>query len=101
MLGVTMAQLQSNKVLQDAVCYQVLIIGEAASKILEADSATVNILDQGGQHGLLAALAKSKATRNLIIHQYHNITASIVWATVTSDELKEIDRVARHLEHKL
>ncbi|ASJ21242.1 DUF86 domain-containing protein [Brachyspira hampsonii] len=71
----------SNERMQKLMIYEIMIIGEASSKIsIETKNNNPQI-----EWRLLSDM------RNFLIHQYHDICNDIVWATVNKDipKLKE------------
>lgn len=72
------AAFDSDPALQDAIVYQIVVVGEAAKAVVAADPSLETELPQV-EWSLLAKM------RDKITHQYWAINQEIVWATAQQD----------------
>ena len=79
---------------QDAILYQIIVLGEAAKAVVKADAELANDLSEV-EWSLLAKM------RDRVAHRYWETDRELVWATATKDipELKStlaaaIDRLS-------
>jgi uncharacterized protein with HEPN domain len=68
-------QFKENEIVVSAVLYQLVVIGEAASKIDPNSSREIDNIDWQDIRGM----------RNRLVHAYFEINTEIVWDVVTKD----------------
>ena len=66
--------------IRDAVVYQIVVLGEAAKAVVQADPNVAESLKQDGIEWSLLARMRDRLT-----HQYWRTDAELVWATATQD----------------
>jgi uncharacterized protein with HEPN domain len=73
----------SDSAVQDAILYQIIVLGEAAKAVVKADADLANDLSEV-EWSLLAKM------RDRVAHRYWETDRELVWATATKDipELK-------------
>ena len=79
---------QESTLLQDAVAYCIMIVGEASAQLLSGTD------DPSRYEGL--ELRQARAMRNVLIHGYAGTELDLVWDTATTD-LPRITARARRL----
>lgn len=73
--GITQSQFEENKIILEAVAFNISQIGELA-KLIDRDVMDANRqIDWMGMRGL----------RNRIVHDYDHVSSSIIWAVIQSD----------------
>ncbi|WP_408734280.1 HepT-like ribonuclease domain-containing protein [Paraburkholderia bannensis] len=92
--GINFAQFQSNQALQDAITYQISILGEAAAQLLASYSAGIAQAEASGYTGLTKALRNARSTRNFVLHQFWNVTPKLIWNTLQPSTLQHYAAVA-------
>ncbi|MGH7632840.1 MAG: HepT-like ribonuclease domain-containing protein, partial [Gemmatimonadaceae bacterium] len=70
----------SDAAVRDAVVYQIVVLGEAAKAVVQADQTVAEGLKHDGIEWSLLARMRDRLT-----HQYWRTDADIVWATATQD----------------
>lgn len=88
----------ADRTLQDAVLYQLVVLGEAAKAVLEAEPTVAD------RHPAIEWRAMARM-RDRIAHRYWTMDPAIVWETIATDvpalgahldELLAVDMDARH-----
>lgn len=72
--GKTFADYSQDELLRAAIERHFIILGEALSRLRQADAATANQLRD---------LPRAVALRNLLVHAYADVDEAIVWGVVT------------------
>ena len=77
------AAFDTDSAVQDAILYQIVVLGEAAKAVVRADADLANDLSEV-EWSLLAKM------RDRVAHRYWETDRELVWATATKDipELK-------------
>jgi uncharacterized protein with HEPN domain len=75
------AAFDADPALRDAIVYQIVVVGEAAKAVVDADPSLEAELSQI-EWSLLAKM------RDKVTHQYWAIDQEIVWSTATRDVAK-------------
>jgi uncharacterized protein with HEPN domain len=85
--GLSLADFKNNRLKQDAVIRNLIVIGEAAKGLPENARPTDKEVDWNKIAGL----------RDIVVHQYFNVDIETIWSIVTSNiqPLKKL--VAKHL----
>jgi uncharacterized protein with HEPN domain len=78
----------SDRMLQDAVERNLIIIGEAASRLPRS----ITQRERGVEWGLAAGM------RNIVVHEYFGVDSRIVWDAISHELLALADAARRLLE---
>ena len=73
--GMTQAQFARDEKTAEAVCFALVIIGEAASRVSEEDQARAPEVPWRKMRGM----------RNIAVHEYFGLDAETLWITATQD----------------
>lgn len=84
--GRTQIDLETDLLLQDAVCHRLLLIGEAANRISEATQESLPKIPWRDIIGM----------RNRLVHEYDEIALDIVWETIV-ESLPELVTILREV----
>ncbi|MFW6855347.1 DUF86 domain-containing protein [Burkholderia gladioli] len=77
------AAFEADPVVQDAVMYRLMVVGEAAGDLLDRNQVDIAMIDSGGRYVRL--LKGFRRMRDLLIHHHWKVNLQIIWDTIRED----------------